>query len=253
MDIRNQSLQAIILKSRDYREQDKLLTVVSREHGPESVLARGARKPGSALRSVCQPYSRAQLLLTPAKNGLRFLAEGSPEESYVMLGDSLSRFAYAAYLAELALAAWPPHQAAPELYYLLQAAFSLLKLDDDHGRTARFFELRLLAALGWLPAPDDLLACAGCNRPVQSRGFRLSPQRGALLCESCGQGDPAPRISAGAALTMHRLLTLPLTRIPSVRPRGAVAAELEQALDYYLRYHLEYAAKAKRMLVDLLA
>ena len=74
-----------------------------------------------------------------------------------------------------------------------------------------------------------------------------------MLCEACSQGDGAPLISAGAALSLHRLLTLPLPRIPAIRLRGAVADELEQALEYYLRYHLEYAAKAKRLLASLLA
>ena len=252
MDIRNQSLEAIILKARGYREQDQLLTVVSVENGPESVLARGARKAESPLRSVCQPYSRACLLLTPAKGGLRFLAEGSPRESYILPESSLSAFAYAAYLAELLLAAWPPQKPAPELYYLAQAAFSLLKLDEDHARTARFFELRLLASLGWLPPADALRSCSCCGQAPAGRRFRLSPQQGALLCEACSQGDGAPLISAGAALSLHRLLTLPLPRIPAIRLRGAVADELEQALEYYLRYHLEYAAKAKRLLASLL-
>ena len=46
MDIRDTTIDAIILKSRDYREQDKLLTYFALETGKGVAIARGAAKPG---------------------------------------------------------------------------------------------------------------------------------------------------------------------------------------------------------------
>jgi len=247
MDIRNRETEGIILHSRDWREQDKLLTLIS-PAGPEKLIARGARKPGGALCAVAQPFSRALLLLTPPKAGLSFLSSGQIVETYLRPGDALERYAYAAYLAELLLAVWPEGKAQPALYYLAQAAFSLLKLDDDFNRTARFFELRLLQELGWLPPLDS---CAACGRSLLGGRFQLSPGRGALLCLSCAD-SAGPPLSAGSVETMRRLLNAPLTKIIGIRLSAAIQGELEQALAYYLDYHLDYKSKVRRVLDQLL-
>ena len=57
MDTRSRRVQALILKSRDYREQDKLLHVASAEYGVELAIARGARKAGGSLRGLSQPIA----------------------------------------------------------------------------------------------------------------------------------------------------------------------------------------------------
>ena len=48
MDIRDTTIDAIILKARDYKEQDKLLTYFALESGKGVAIARGAAKPGAS-------------------------------------------------------------------------------------------------------------------------------------------------------------------------------------------------------------
>ncbi len=249
MDIRNRRAQALILKSAPYREQDRLLDIFSLEGGRERVIAKSAEQPGSSLRAVSQAYSQAELLLTPPKGGLSFLAGGSPQQSFLGLDSGLMRFAAAAYIAELALASLPERRPAPAVYGLLLAAFSLLKMDDDFSRTCRFFELRLLQALGLLP---ETQACGSCGTRLQGLGFVLSPRAGQLLCPACGREEPGPSLSAGAVLTMNKLLALPLDKLPGLKLTPAISQELEAALEHYLRYHLEYDSKVKAVLKQLL-
>lgn len=250
MDTRSRRVQALILKSRDYREQDKLLYVASAEAGIEVAIARGARKAGGSLRGLAQPYCRAELLLSPTKGGISFVQEGVPLESYVSLLDGdLSRFAYAAYMCELLLCCWPENKPQPELYALILAALTLLKLDDEQARTTRMFELRLLYLQGWLNLPEQ---CSQCGAPTVGRRFCLSPQGGGLLCENCTTQEQAPLISAGAVQTARRLLHAPLTSIPRIRISNSIAQELASACFYYLDYYLDYAPRARRILQQLL-
>lgn len=250
MDIRNRSLAAIILKAQNYREHDRLLFIASAEAGIERVIARGARKPTSSLCCGSQPFAAVQLLLSPAKNGLSFARECLLEHSYCPLAtSSLSSFAYAAYIADLTLAAWPENKPWPEFFGLLKAALTLLQLDQHHQRTASFFELRLLHLQGWL---GDISCCSSCQAPVIDRCFRLPPADGSLLCEACSTASHGPLLSAGAVRTMQALLTAPLSRITKLHLPLYLATEMERALEYYLAYHLEYSTKAKRILSQLL-
>ena len=57
MDIRDTTIDAIILKARDYKEQDKLLTYFALESGKGIAIARGAAKPGGKLRNIAQPFA----------------------------------------------------------------------------------------------------------------------------------------------------------------------------------------------------
>ena len=255
VDVRDRTYQVLVLRARDWREQDRLLNVAGAESGPEAVIARGARKAGHALAGCCQPFSLATLTLSPARNGVSFLKEGRQEESYLPPGAGIERFAYLSYISELLLAGWPENRPEPELFALAQAAFLLIKLDDDLARTARFFELRFLDHLGLLP---DLSACAACGQTPAApdpRRFWLSPQRGQLLCGSCADigSDPRrPTLSPGALRSMERLRQAPLTRLGQLRLSPAVNREMEQALEDYLSYHLDYAGRAKAVLKELL-
>jgi len=249
MDTRDRNFEGIVLKSASYKEQDRLLTLISAEGGIEKAIARGGAKAGGSLRAVSQPYARVSLLLSPPKGGLSFVSEGQPLETFLRLDAGLERFAYGAYVAELAISASPEGKAAPMLYQLLLAVYELLKLDDDLPRTARFYELQLLSVLGVLPS---LECCADCGQVPYGRGFVLSPDDGALLCESCAAGTPWPRLSSGAVLSARRMLEIPLSKLPSLQLSRGIQQELGDALAVYLDRHLERSSKARRFLWEML-
>ena len=249
MDIRDKTIDAIVLKSKDYKEHDKLLIYYSLEHGKGAAIARGAGKPGGSLRSIAQPFSRVSLTLSPARGGLSYVSQGMPQTSFITLDADLSAIAYASYFSELVDIAIGDHRPSEDLFALLLTVFSLLKLDDDHQRTARFFELRLLAELGLLPQLEN---CDECNRGLTGGSFRLSPSVGALLCASCGKDDPAPLLCAGSVQTMRQLLLTSLVRLPSIKVNSQLMSEIEIALTYFLDYHVDYTSKAKRVLKQLL-
>lgn len=274
VDVRDRTYEALVLRARDWREQDRLLTLVSEDGGPETVISRGAKKPGSTLAACSQPFCRATVTLSPAKNGVSFLKEGRQEESYLPAGGDVERFAYLSYFSELLLAGWPENRPEPGLFALARAAFVMIKLGDDLSRTARFFELRFLDQLGLLP---PLAACAACGQSPASadpRRFLLSPPRGQLLCESCAEVAEAtsgvsagsangsspgnspraglPLLSPGALRYMAMLREAPFSKVSRLRLSPALDREIEQALDTYLAYHLDYAGKAKAVLKELL-
>lgn len=249
MDVRDATVDAVILKSRDYKEQDKLITYFALETGKGIAIARGAAKPGGKLRNIAQPFCRVSLTLSAPKGGISFISQGLPQTAFVSVDASLSAIAYASYISELADMSMPEHRPSPDFFALLLTVFSLLKMDDDHARTARYFELSLLSELGLLP---DLSQCDNCGRALVGSSFHLSPASGGLLCASCGKEDPSPLICAGTVQTMRRLLDVPLTRLPSVRISRSIMIEMTNCLGYYLDYHLEYCSKARRILQQLL-
>ena len=61
-----------------------------------------------------------------------------------------------------------------------------------------------------------------------------------------------PYLSVGSLRIMERLRSSPLSRVSQLRLSQAQDREIEQALEPYLTYHLEYAGRAKAVLKELL-
>lgn len=63
----DERVKGIVLKTRDYKESDKILTLLTLEKGKISVKARGVKKPKSKLKAFCQPFCFADFELINSK------------------------------------------------------------------------------------------------------------------------------------------------------------------------------------------
>lgn len=48
--------EGIVLRTTDYGETNKIVTLLTREHGKIGVMARGAKKSNSRLSAISQPF-----------------------------------------------------------------------------------------------------------------------------------------------------------------------------------------------------
>ncbi len=245
-------LTAIILRSRIYKEHDKLLDIFSLSQGRTTILAKGAAKPNGGLRALAQPFSLAELTLVKGK-GFDILTQGLVTTSFMSLKQDLAKIAYASYFSELILSALPPEKPVPELFAAILAAFSIMDISDNNQLAARYLELQLLKGLGISPYLDD---CYICGRTISNSQFFLSGAKGGIVCASClGEGwlikNLDLMISPGAIMTMRRILDSPLSKLPQIKISRQINKELESGLEQYLAYFLENTSKAKAIFKSL--
>jgi DNA repair protein RecO (recombination protein O) len=245
---RNYLVQAVILRTRSFKEHDKLVTMYSLERGKFTALARGAAKEKSSLRGLVQPFYYCNLALAKGRGSLDIITQGQMEEPFLALHTKLECIAYASYMTELIDLGMPDHKPNSSVFALILATYSLLELGDSPDLARYFFELRFLEQLGLTPQTER---CMMCGRRVHASKFFLSPFRGGLICPSC-HGSQKGLISLGTVQVMRHLLSAPLSKIPNLRISDLNRQELSVALNNYLDYHLEYVAKARRVLDDLL-
>lgn len=248
MEERHYVVQALIIRSQNFKENDKLITFYSPEKGKQTAIARGVLKGKSSLRGSVQPFCYCRLSLAKGRGSLDIITQGQVIEPFLSLRSDLERIAYASYTAELLNIAMPEKKPDSGLFALLLAAFSLLELHDDLPLARHFFELKLLASLGLAPYLEH---CMVCGRRGLGTQFYLSPFRGGLVCASC-LDSPKTLISPGTVQVIRHLLSCPLAKVPNLKISNQCRQELEQALDNYLNYHLEYMTKARGVLQQLL-
>ena len=143
---KRQNEPAFVLHSYPFRETSLILDVYSRSHGRLPIMARGARRPRSALRGVLMNFQPV-LLSWFGKGEVRTLhsAEWQGGQPYLQ-GTALMCGFYLNELLLNLLARDDPHE---QLYDYYRATLQRLAHETDHAATLRCFEKHLLQELGY--------------------------------------------------------------------------------------------------------
>lgn len=239
---------AIIVRTRDYREADRLVTLFTRERGKVQAIAKGARKLKSRKRGVIQLLTYGGFMLHEGRN-LDTIAQCEIINSFQELRGDLDRLAYATYMAELADGFVMDNEPNDELFLLLVTSLHLLGHLDPEILT-RAYELRLLANAGFRPELDN---CVSCHRPVPEGKLQFSPAFGGVLCRECAAPDvTATAVTAGDVNVLKRLLQIDLRRLNVLKISPVTKKLLAGIMRAYIRCRLEKRVKSLDFLNCLL-
>lgn len=172
---RYQDELAFVLHSHPFRETSLLLDVYSREHGRLAIVARGARRPRSALRGVLMNF-QPLLLSWFGKGEVRTLhaAQWQGGQPYLQGTALMCGF----YLNELLINLLARGDAHEQLFDYYRATLHRLAHEADHAATLRCFEKHLLQQLGYAL---ELEREAGSGKAIQAQAsYRYVAEQGAL-------------------------------------------------------------------------
>lgn len=228
--------EAIVLKHMNLKEADKILTLYTPGMGKISAVAKGVRRPRSKTGGHLELLSHCALMLTRGRN-LDTVNQVQTISSFLPLREDLWRASLALYAAEMVSRFTVEHVENYPLYRLLLETLKRLCDTQDGELTLRFFELNLLAHLGYQPELHD---CIACKSPLQPTANFFSASGGGVLCPACRDREPLARpISVNALKIMRLCQQGDYARVNSVRVDGELMLELESILRGYIRYLLE--------------
>ncbi len=140
-----------LLHSYPYRESSLIVEAFTRRHGRVGLLARGARRPRSAMRGVLLAFHPLRLSWSASAElgTLRAVEWEGGQGSLAGLG-LMCGF----YLNELLLRLLPREDAHENLFDAYGAALESLSSGEGQAPVLRSFERRLLAELGYAPVLD---------------------------------------------------------------------------------------------------
>lgn len=191
---------ALVLRTRDYREADRLVTLLTREEGKVTAVARGVRKTKSKLSALVEPLTLGFFLLHRGKS-LDTLIQGEIVKPYRKLREDLLLFAYGQYFCELCEGALPEREPSLPVFLLLLTALEALETDSQPARVARCFELNLLETLGYRPVMENCQHCGSSTGP-----FYFDLTNDGLICNHCPVPEQSRLLSGAAVAVMRRFL-----------------------------------------------
>lgn len=174
--------RAVVIKTQDYKEHDRLVWLFSEDLGKISTIAKGAKKSKNKSFSTTLPFCFGEYVVYKGR-GLYNLNEGKIVESFQDILNDYETLIYGSYFNELI------DIACGEENYLglfrdLVSSFYLMKTKAvDLELLARAFELKLLKATGY---GLQLENCALCDKKISFSNF-ISFQFYGAVCEECNK------------------------------------------------------------------
>jgi DNA repair protein RecO (recombination protein O) len=237
-----ESTPAIVLRARDYAEADRIVTLMTRDYGKLSGMAKGAKASRRRFERKLEPFTHALLYFRRRPHGqLVFITraerlDGAPPEF-----DDLGKIALGSYMLELTDALTTEEAEAAAAYEVLASALQVLGRATPTITLRQAFELKILQAAGF---GLDFSRCRLCGRLAEAGdgAVYFVPARGGIVCTRCrGQAvESAVRIHGSSAAALGQLDAARLAESAALPHGGgdgslAIARFLATILDRKLR------------------
>jgi DNA repair protein RecO (recombination protein O) len=185
---------ALVLHVADYLESSRLLRLLTREAGVQSVVARGARSSKKRFGSAVDLFAEGQAQIqTKQGRDLHSLNSFDVTRARTGLATDLARFTAASALSEVVLRL-VHEESAPTVYDLVVRGLDQLVVVPPERIVADTVGLlwRILAEVGFRPTVDR---CAECQADVPvALPARFVAAAGGTLCASCVRLAPGGRL-----------------------------------------------------------
>ncbi|MBQ3355824.1 MAG: DNA repair protein RecO [Oscillospiraceae bacterium] len=228
--------EGIVLRVTEYKDTDKLLTVLTRDLGKVTLKARAVKSRNSKLRAASQLLAFSEFTVSEYQ-GRYVISEAVSKELFPELQTDIELLYLASYFVQVCDMVAQEADPMPELLsLLLNCLYALSKLKLPQLMVKAVFELRTACIAGFLP---DLRGCAVCGREDPDR-FNIT--QGVLQCASCRSEDAngiRMPISPGVLNAMRYICSCEPKRLFSFRLPEASYTELSQITESYLTVRLE--------------
>ncbi len=178
----------LVIKETSTGENDRIVTVLTKDLGIVRAFANGAKKIKSRSQCATQLLSYSRFSIYKSKENF-IIDDAQSIEVFFKLRDDIEKLALAQYFCELAGELAPEAEEAEDyLKLMLNSLHFLANGTRPQLMLKAVTELRMLCISGYLP---DLTACAGCGK-FEDAFMYFDQENGQIFCSDCNiQGKPA--------------------------------------------------------------
>ena len=179
--------EALILRSYNLAEADKIVVCLSRSAGLIRGVAKGCRKLKNRFGAALEPFTLVNLTYYEKENQeLVSFRQVEILKSRFNLSSNAALLTGFSYMGDLLIDFSPPHQANDNLFRMAIACFEAVsETPEDLDAVLRYFEVWLLKLEGFLP---DLRTCASCQKAFVDDGAVYLGSDLSLRCSQCSSG-----------------------------------------------------------------
>jgi DNA repair protein RecO (recombination protein O) len=225
----------VVLRTYKLGESDRIVVLLTQEHGKVRAVAKGVRKTHSKFGARLEPMSHVKLLLAQGRE-LDIVNQAECVETLAPMMVDLDHLTNGIAVLEAADQMSMDREPVPHLYRMVVGALRTIA-DRSGPLVVPSFYWKLLAAEGVAPELD---ACVRCGEEGPLVAFDMD--QGGALCRACRTGAP---LSAEALELMRMILGGRLNdalAVPSSPATHEVAAHATRALEHHIERRLRTVA-----------
>ena len=236
--------EAIVLRTYNLGDQDKLVVFFTRENGILRGVAMGARKFGNRFGSSLEPMSVVRIFYyEKERKDLITINNCDLLGSFFEAQNDLKVSCTVSYFAELIEEFSPSRSKDDVLFRLLLSVLRCFAAKGNPAFLARYFEGWFLKINGLLP---DLGRCKKCRKPLSGPAW-LSPKRDGAYCGECAPARKEAVPPETASFLKWIRDNPPSEACPLSFDRSKLAA-MSGVLQAMITFHLEREPRTLRYL-----
>ncbi|HEV3131728.1 MAG TPA: DNA repair protein RecO [Acidimicrobiales bacterium] len=207
--------RGMVLRTIRLGEADRIVTLMTEQHGKVRAVAKGVRRTKSKFGSRLEPLSHVALLGWQGRGDLDMINQVEVIDTFRTVREDLDRMAAAMSMLEVVDQIGQERHGNPRLYEMLVGAMAALA-ERDSPMVAPAFFLKVLALEGSAPVLD---VCVSCGQEDSGLLVAFDLTEGGVLCRTCRRGRP---LSAGGLSLLRRTLGGGLAGVLAEPPSAAV-------------------------------
>ncbi len=236
--------EAVVIRSMDYGEGNKIITLYARQFGKLSVMARGAKKMNSRHAATTQLFTYGEF--TYYKSGqMGTLNQGEMISSHHSLRNNIHKTAYAAYIVEMIDRMLTDQEASSYLFDQLIAALKAIEDGKDPIVIAQIFEMNMLVFAGYAPELDKCVCCDKlCDDPL------ISTERGGMVCLRCAKREAiyVMEIQLKTLKMLRMFREMDLRRVGKINISDEIINDLKKCMRSFMDTHVSISWKSRGFL-----
>jgi DNA repair protein RecO (recombination protein O) len=242
--------EGIVLKSMEYEEADKIVTIYTKDYGKITAIAKGVRKTKSKFGSSLEILTYSIFLIYKGRN-IDIVSQTEILESFFSTSKEVIKFAFAANCVEIVNKLTEEREINIGLFNLLKEVLHYLRETNDPKLLTLSFKWQTMSILGYRPSLNH---CCRCNKSTEDqKEMFFNIREGGLVCNNCISEDKEKCIKVYLYFIklVRKILITPLSTISNATIPDKKMKELEKITDLYIAYHSEKSFKTDRFLKSL--
>lgn len=242
--------EGIVLKSMEYEEADKIVTIYTKDYGKITAIAKGVRKTKSKFGSSLEILTHSNFLIYKGRN-IDIVSQTEILESFFSTSKEVIKFAFAVNCVEVVNRLTEEREINIGLFNLLKEVLHYLKESNDPKLQTLSFKWQTISILGYRPSLNH---CCRCNKSVEDqKEMYFNIKEGGLVCNNCIAKDKegCVKVSLYFNKLLRKILITPLSTISNATIPDKKMKELEKITNLYIAYHSEKSFKTDEFLKSL--
>lgn len=236
------SVNGIVVSSISFKENSKILNILTKEKGLIGCISKGCKNLKSKLRVISENFAYGTFHLYYKENGLSTLIDGDIKDYFINSKSDIKKISYMTYLCELSLNVYKESE-SEEIYPILESA--LLKIEEgfDPKVITNIVELQYLEYIGININLDECVKCGN------TKVVTLSISKGGYICSNCRTNEPIIDTKVMKLLRLYNYVDI--SKISNLDIDDKVRDNIDLLINEYYEEYSGVVIKSKKFLRDL--